>query len=91
MMTYAEFGRRPQENNSNGTDHGTASAHFLTGGRVKGGLYGDAPRLSDLDGGNLRHAVDFRSLYATGLERWWGLSSAGVLKGRFAPLDVLRA
>jgi len=91
VMTYAEFGRRPQENNSNGTDHGTASAHFLTGGRVKGGLYGEAPRLSDLDGGNLRHAVDFRSLYATGLERWWGLSSAGVLKGRFAPLDVLRA
>jgi uncharacterized protein (DUF1501 family) len=91
VMTYAEFGRRPQENNSNGTDHGTAAAHFITGGRVKGGLYGEAPRLAELDGGNLRHGVDFRGLYATALERWWGVSSARALGGRFAPLEVLRA
>jgi uncharacterized protein (DUF1501 family) len=90
VMTYAEFGRRPQENNSNGTDHGTAAAHFVAGGRVKGGLYGEAPRLAELEGGNLRHAVDFRSLYATGLERWWGVSSAKVLNGGFETLDVLR-
>jgi uncharacterized protein (DUF1501 family) len=91
VMTYAEFGRRPQENFSNGTDHGTASAHFIAGGRVKGGLYGQMPRLAELDGGNLRHAVDFRSLYATALERWWGLPSAKVLNGRFETLDLLRA
>jgi len=91
VMTYAEFGRRPQENNSNGTDHGTASAHFVAGGRVKGGLYGEAPRLSELEGGNLRHAVDFRSLYATALERWWGLSGAQALNGRFDTLDLLRS
>ena len=90
-MSYAEFGRRAQENNSGGTDHGTAAAHFFAGGRVKGGLYGEAPRLDDLDNGNLRHSVDFRSLYATALERWWGLPAPGVLKGRFAPLDLLRA
>ena len=90
VMTYAEFGRRPQENNSNGTDHGTAAAHFVTGGGVKGGLYGEAPRLAELDGGNLRHAVDFRQLYATALERWWRVSSAKALGGRFEPLDVLR-
>lgn len=88
---YAEFGRRPQENNSNGTDHGTASAHFIAGGAVKGGLYGEAPRLADLDAGNLRHAVDFRSRYATALERWWGLSSAKVLNGRFETLEVLKS
>jgi uncharacterized protein (DUF1501 family) len=91
VMTYAEFGRRPQENNSNGTDHGTAAAHFLAGGRVKGGLYGEAPRLNDLDGGNLRYAVDFRSLYATALERWWGFSGARTLHGRFESLDLVRA
>jgi uncharacterized protein (DUF1501 family) len=91
VMTYAEFGRRPQENLSNGTDHGTAAAHFVAGGRVKGGLYGAPPRLDDLDGGNLHHAVDFRSLYATVLERWWGSSSARALNGRFEPLDLLRA
>jgi uncharacterized protein (DUF1501 family) len=90
VMTYAEFGRRPQENLSNGTDHGTAAAHFVAGGRVKGGLYGAPPRLDDLDGGNLRHSVDFRSLYATALERWWGFAGAQALNGRFEPLDLLR-
>jgi uncharacterized protein (DUF1501 family) len=89
VMTYAEFGRRPQENASNGTDHGTASAHFIVGGRVQGGLYGEPPRLTDLDGGNLRHAVDFRSLYATALERWWDMPSAGVLLARYPTLDVI--
>ena len=91
VLTYAEFGRRPQENGSNGTDHGTAAAHFALGGRVKGGLYGDAPRLDRLEGGNLTHAVDFRSLYATALERWWGVPSSGPLGGRFSPLDLVRA
>jgi uncharacterized protein (DUF1501 family) len=91
-MTYAEFGRRPRENLSNGTDHGTANAHFLLGGRVKGGLYGPPPALSRLDGnGNLPFAVDFRDVYATVLDRWWGADSAGALKGRFAALDIVRA
>jgi uncharacterized protein (DUF1501 family) len=90
VMTYAEFGRRPQENFSGGTDHGTASAHFIAGGRVKGGLYGETPRLAALEGGNLRYAIDFRSLYATVLERWWGLASAKVLNGRFETLELLR-
>lgn len=92
IMTYAEFGRRPRENRSNGTDHGTANAHFLLGGRVKGGLYGPPPALSRLDGsGNLPFAVDFRDVYATVLDRWWGADSAGALKGRFAALDIVRA
>lgn len=90
VMTYAEFGRRPQENNSNGTDHGTAAAHFVAGGRVRGGLYGQAPQLDRLEGGNLRHAVDFRSLYATVLERWWGMPSRGPLKGRYPVLDFVK-
>ncbi|MGH8706427.1 MAG: DUF1501 domain-containing protein, partial [Burkholderiales bacterium] len=90
VMTYAEFGRRPKENNSMGTDHGTAAAHFVAGGRVRGGLYGQAPRLDDLEGGNLRHAVDFRSLYATALERWWGVQGARTLGARFETLDLIR-
>lgn len=91
LATYAEFGRRPQENLSMGTDHGTASAHFVAGGRVRGGLYGQAPVLADLEGGNLRHAVDFRSLYATALEPWWGVPAAPVLGGRFPTLELLRS
>lgn len=71
VMTYSEFGRRPKENQSAGTDHGTAGAHFLLGGKVRGGLYGEAPRLTKLDGGgNLAFAVDFCSLYATVITRW---------------------
>ena len=92
MMTYCEFGRRPRENQSGGTDHGTANAHFVSGGRVRGGFYGLPPALTRLDGnGNLPFAVDFRDLYATALGRWWGIPAAGALNGRFAPLDLLRA
>ncbi|MEP7156430.1 MAG: DUF1501 domain-containing protein [Betaproteobacteria bacterium] len=92
VMTYAEFGRRPKENQSGGTDHGTANVQLLTGGKVKGGLYGAAPQLTRLDGnGNLPFAVDFRSTYATVIDKWWGGESAGVLGGKFAALDVLKA
>lgn len=91
IMTYAEFGRRVRENDSGGTDHGTAASHFVLGGRVRGGLHGRMPSLADLDeGGNLRHHVDFRQLYATVLERWWGVAdSSAVLGGRFAPLVLV--
>ncbi|MEO7727965.1 MAG: DUF1501 domain-containing protein [Burkholderiales bacterium] len=92
MMTYCEFGRRPKENQSGGTDHGTANAHFALGGRIKGGLYGLPPALARLDGnGNLPFAIDFRDMYATALERWWGLNSAVALNGRFRALDLLKA
>ena len=92
VLTYAEFGRRPKENLSNGTDHGTASVHFATGGRVAGGLYGEQPSLERLSGdGNTGFAIDFRSVYATVLDRWWGVPSAEPLGGRFAPLPLLRA
>ena len=90
IATYAEFGRRARENQSGGTDHGTAAAHFILGGAVKGGLYGAAPALDRLDGeGNLPHAVDFRGYYATFLERWWGIDSGAVLGGRFDTLPIL--
>ena len=92
VLTYAEFGRRPKENLSNGTDHGTASVHFAMGGRVAGGFYGEQPPLDRLSGdGNTGYAIDFRSIYATVLDRWWGVPSAGPLGGRFAPLPILRA
>jgi len=87
VATYAEFGRRPRENQSGGTDHGTASAHLVLGGRVKGGLYGPAPALDRLDGnGNPPFAIDFRDYYATFLERWWGIDAHAVLGGSRTPL-----
>lgn len=91
LMTYSEFGRRPAENLSKGTDHGTVSPHFVMGGRVKGGLFGSAPDLAQLDGaGNLLFQVDFRNLYATVLEQWWGVNSRQVLGEQFRTLDLLR-
>ncbi|WP_144113784.1 DUF1501 domain-containing protein [Paraburkholderia sp. BCC1886] len=91
VMTYAEFGRRPRENQSNGTDHGTVAPHFVMGGRVQGGLHGVAPELARLDGnGNLPVGVDFRQLYATVLGDWWGLDATSILQQRFEPFPLLR-
>ena len=91
LLTYAEFGRRAKENMSGGTDHGTASVHMATGGRVAGGFYGEQPSLTRLDGdGNVAHALDFRSVYATVLERWWGVPANTPLGGRFAPVEFIR-
>jgi len=92
VVTYAEFGRRPQENASAGTDHGTANVHFAMGGRVVGGMYGEAPALSGLAANaNVMHAIDFRSVYATVLDQWWNVDSRAVLGGRHTPLPILRA
>ena len=91
VMTYSEFGRRPKENQSAGTDHGTVAPHFVIGGAVKGGIYGIQPSLTDLDStGNMKFSVDFRQLYATVIERWWGVNSEQVLAGKFATLPLLR-
>ena len=73
-----------------GTDHGTASVHFALGGRVAGGFIGSPPSLDRVGDGNLPHAIDFRSVYATVLERWWSAESASVLGARFETLPLLR-
>jgi len=92
VLTYSEFGRRPKENQSAGTDHGTSSVLFAIGGRVAGGFYGAPPDLADLRGdGNPRHALDFRAVYATVLDRWWGIDSRDALGGRYEPVPFLRA
>jgi uncharacterized protein (DUF1501 family) len=92
MLTYAEFGRRPRENGSGGTDHGTANVHFAFGPTVRRGFYGAAPVLGRLDAnGNLDSVIDFRSIYATVIERWWGIDSRRALRGTFAPVEFLAA
>ncbi len=88
VMTYAEFGRRVAENASGGSDHGTAAAHFLLGGRLRGGFYGEQPRLDDLEGGDLRLGLDFRRLYAAAGD-WLGLPPAPDSLGRHAPLGLV--
>jgi uncharacterized protein (DUF1501 family) len=88
-LVFSEFGRRVQENASKGTDHGTAAPMLLLGAGVKGGMYGTEPRLDELEGGDLRHHVDFRAVYATVLERWLGADPAAVLGAPYAPLGFL--
>ena len=91
VMTFSEFGRRPRQNQSNGTDHGTAAPHFIAGGAVRGGLYGQAAELSRLDAAqNLVFTTDFRQLYAGVARHWWGVNPESVVRGRFEPLRFLR-
>ena len=70
LMTFSEFGRRVAENASAGTDHGKASCLFVAGPGVKGGLHGKHPSLTDLHEGDIKHTVDFRSVYGTLLTDW---------------------
>jgi uncharacterized protein (DUF1501 family) len=90
MLVFSEFGRRVPENTSLGTDHGTANHMYLIGKHVKGGHYGEQPRLDQLDDGdNLQYTTDFRRVYATAIEGWLQQSdSSKILKGRFEPLPV---
>jgi uncharacterized protein (DUF1501 family) len=89
VMCFSEFGRRVVENNSNGTDHGAAGPMFLAGGKVKGGLYGSYPSLSDLDDGDLKYATDFRRVYTTLLDKWLNTDAAAVLGNKFEAMDLL--
>jgi uncharacterized protein (DUF1501 family) len=92
MMQWSEFGRRPGENASFGTDHGTAAPLFVIGNPVGGGLYGEQPSLAstELDpAGNVKFKVDFREVYATVLEKWLGADSKLVLGAQYPNVGFL--
>ena len=92
VMTFSEFGRRVAENQSEGTDHGTANLMFLAGGTSKAGLHGPRPNLSALDSvGDLVHAIDFRSIYASVLSQWLGADSRSLIGPDVSPLPGLLA
>jgi uncharacterized protein (DUF1501 family) len=91
VLQFSEFGRRINENGSNGTDHGAAGLMLVMGGAVRGGLYGTAADLRaapdnmtlENNGNDVRHETDFRSVYATVIDRWLGADSGAVLGGNF--------
>jgi uncharacterized protein (DUF1501 family) len=89
VLCFSEFGRRVRENSSQGTDHGAAGPTFVVGGAVKGGAYGQYPSLTELHRGDLVHNVDFRSIYATILDRWMQVDSNALLKRKFAHLPFI--
>jgi uncharacterized protein (DUF1501 family) len=89
VLVWSEFGRRVADNASLGTDHGTANNMLVFGNRVKGGVYGPDPDLTNLQNGNLRWAVDFRSVYAEIITKWLGGNPVDVLEGSFPQLGFL--
>lgn len=91
VLVFSEFGRRLRENASGGTDHGTAGPVFLLGKGVAAGLQGPYPDLSVLEGGDPSHAIDFRSVYATVLDRWLNLPAESTLGAVFEPLPLFRS
>lgn len=88
-MAFSEFGRRVGQNQSQGTDHGTAAPMFLMGPMVKPGVHGEHPSLKNLDDGDLRHGLDFRRVYAGVLESWLRADSKKILDGSFAAVPIL--
>lgn len=73
--------RRVAENGSGGTNHGTPAPMFVSGKGIKGGLHGAQPSLTDLTDGDLKHGIDFRSVYATILDKWLGADPQKILGG----------
>ena len=90
ILTFSEFGRRVKQNGSGGTDHGTANNVFLLNGNLKKpGFYNAAPNLKDLDDGDLKYEIDFRSIYATLLEQWLDADASTILRGNYGKLKLI--
>ena len=88
-MTFSEFGRRPSENESRGTDHGTAAPLFVMGTRVKGGLHGTPPSLQLDRNEDLAFSTDFRRVYATAVNRWLDCPAQDIMGRRFEPVPFV--
>ncbi len=85
VMTFSEFGRRVAENGSAGTDHGAGSSLYIAGGGVQAGIFGNTPSLTELDNGDLKYNIDFRSVYGTILQDWLGTPASAVIGGGSFP------
>jgi len=90
VMSFSEFGRRVEQNASNGTDHGTANNILVYGGKLKkAGIYNPSPNLSTLDNGDLKYEIDFRDVYATLLDKWLDVNNSQVLNKNFSSLGFI--
>jgi uncharacterized protein (DUF1501 family) len=90
VLVFSEFGRRVTENASQGTDHGAAGSMFVIGSKIKGGVYGGSPNLTDLQDGDIKYKIDFREVYAAALDNWMGGDSELVLGQKFSPLAIIK-
>jgi uncharacterized protein (DUF1501 family) len=91
VITFSDFGRRPEENAGSGTDHGSSTPLFVLGPRVRGGLYGRRPDLDTLDDtGNLVMEVPMQSVYASVLAQALRVDPAPILGGSYSTLPLFR-
>ncbi len=90
LFTFSEFGRRVQQNASNGTDHGTANNMFMiSGGLKQKGILNPMPDLSDLNEGDLKYNVDFKNVYATILNKWLKADDKSILMKQYEYLNFI--
>ncbi len=89
VMTFSEFGRRVDENASEGTDHGAAAPVYFAGPKLPKPVIGALPSLTDLVDGDLRFHTDFRRVYASIIQQWFQSKSQDVLGAEFAPIDLM--
>ncbi len=90
-LVFSEFGRRPAENQSGGTDHGTAAPLFLFGNPVQPGILGSPPALNLPKNQDLPFQTDFRQVYATLLQDWFQTPSLPILGLPFPSLPLLQS
>ena len=92
VVTMTEFGRRVQENASQGTDHGHGGSMFLMGGGVNGGqVITDWPGLASnqLSDGDLAITTDFRTVLSDVLiNRLGARDLSNVFPGFNGPFDA---
>lgn len=90
VMTFSEFGRRVAQNASGGTDHGTANnMFFISGGLKEKGLLNPMSELNDLNEGDLKYTVDFKSVYATLLHNWLGADDEKILGMKYGLMSFV--
>lgn len=90
LFTFSEFGRRVEQNASQGTDHGTANNMFLiSGGLKQKGILNPMPDLSDLNEGDLKYNIDFKNVYATVLNKWLNADDKTILLKQYEYLDFI--
>lgn len=90
-MTFSEFGRRIQANDSTGTDHGSAAPLFIFGHCVNPGILGNNPTISDriTNDEGVAMQYDFRSIYASILIDWFEVSPSIVSEILFKEFQKL--
>ena len=90
LFSFSEFGRRVEQNASNGTDHGTANNMFMiSGGLKQKGILNPMPDLSDLNEGDLKYNVDFKNVYATILNKWLKADDKSILMKQYEHLNFI--